>query len=111
MIEIVMIMIPSLVISGIKVMDMIKARGIVKDKSKNPVDPANEMDPEKVPKISSSGAGICVKCKLCGSVIQSKHVHDMQKCSCGAIAIDGGSHYTKLTGELDNIEWCCHGDA
>jgi hypothetical protein len=39
-----------------------------------------------------------VQCRKCGSEIESKHRHDFVSCSCGAIAIDGGSDYTRLIG-------------
>lgn len=31
-----------------------------------------------------------IKCKHCGDVIESKHVHDFKRCSCGRVAVDGG---------------------
>lgn len=50
------------------------------------------------------GKGPKVKCKLCGDIIQSKHRWDMTWCKCEKIAIDGGDHYVKLSGDLDNME-------
>ena len=35
------------------------------------------------------------KCRLCGDIIESKHRHDWQTCSCGAIFVDGGHEYLK----------------
>jgi hypothetical protein len=35
------------------------------------------------------------KCKLCGDVIESLHVHDFKRCKCGEIHIDGGLEYKK----------------
>ena len=35
------------------------------------------------------------KCKLCGDVIESKHRHDWQSCSCGEIFVDGGLDYLR----------------
>lgn len=35
------------------------------------------------------------KCKHCGDVIESKHVHDLQRCSCGRIFVDGGHDYLR----------------
>lgn len=43
-------------------------------------------------------------CKLCGYFIRSKNKHDYRKCKCGAIAVDGGSHYCKRMGNSENIE-------
>ena len=46
-----------------------------------------------------------VKCLHCGDVIESKTVHDFQKCSCGSISIDGGHEYLKRIGkEEDYVE-------
>jgi hypothetical protein len=50
------------------------------------------------------GAGPKYRCKKCGDVIQSTYRHDFKWCSCGAFAIDGGSDYTKLTGNWDDFE-------
>ena len=38
---------------------------------------------------------IIKKCKLCGEVIESKHVHDFVQCKCGACAVDGGHDYLR----------------
>lgn len=46
-----------------------------------------------------------LRCKKCGDIIQSKHTHDMVWCKCGAIAIDGGDSYCKLTGKLEDMEF------
>jgi tRNA(Ile2) C34 agmatinyltransferase TiaS len=35
------------------------------------------------------------QCKLCGDVIESKHVHDFRQCKCGEIAVDGGLEYAR----------------
>lgn len=36
-----------------------------------------------------------IKCKHCGDIIESKHVHDFKICSCGTVAVDGGHYYLK----------------
>ena len=36
-----------------------------------------------------------IQCKLCGEVIESKHVHDFVQCKCGACAVDGGLDYLR----------------
>ena len=36
-----------------------------------------------------------IKCKHCGDIIESKHVHDFVFCKCGAVAVDGGHEYLK----------------
>jgi hypothetical protein len=35
------------------------------------------------------------KCLCCGTVIESKTVHDFQTCECGALSVDGGREYLK----------------
>jgi len=32
------------------------------------------------------------ECPRCKEVLTSKHSHDMQKCSCGALAVDSGDN-------------------
>lgn len=36
-----------------------------------------------------------IKCKYCGDVLQSFHVHDFKTCSCGRVSIDGGLDYAR----------------
>ena len=36
-----------------------------------------------------------IRCKRCGDVIESHHVHDFVYCSCGSCAVDGGNSYLK----------------
>ena len=44
------------------------------------------------------------QCRLCNDVIESKHRHDFVRCSCGAIAVDGGKDYIRRCAkDLDNI--------
>lgn len=33
-----------------------------------------------------------IQCKKCGDIIESKTVHDMKWCKCGAVAVDGGQN-------------------
>ena len=44
----------------------------------------------------------CLKCK---DVIESKSIHDFQRCECGAIFIDGGNEYTRVGGYPEDMEW------
>lgn len=37
------------------------------------------------------------KCKLCGDVVRSKNRRDFRTCSCGNLAVDGGSWYMSRT--------------
>lgn len=39
-----------------------------------------------------------IKCKKCGDVIESKSTNDLKRCSCGAVAVDGGKEYLKRLG-------------
>lgn len=46
-----------------------------------------------------------VRCLKCRWLIRSKNRHDMVTCKCGAVSIDGGSWYTKVTGEPEDVEY------
>lgn len=37
----------------------------------------------------------CIRCKLCGEVIESKSRHDFVTCRCGACSVDGGHTYLR----------------
>ena len=46
-----------------------------------------------------------IKCKKCGDIIELKSTNDLKRCSCGAVAVDGGTEYFKRIGnENDYIE-------
>lgn len=45
------------------------------------------------------------KCRRCGTVIQSKNVHDLAWCKCGAIGIDGGAAYIRCIGTPGDFLW------
>lgn len=36
-----------------------------------------------------------IKCKRCGDVLVSEHVHDYKVCKCGMVSCDGGLSYLK----------------
>lgn len=36
-----------------------------------------------------------IKCKRCGDVLVSEHVHDYKVCECGAVSCDGGLLYLR----------------
>ena len=36
-----------------------------------------------------------IRCKQCGEVLESTHVHDFKMCSCGACGVDGGLAYLR----------------
>ncbi len=44
------------------------------------------------------------KCLSCNDIIESKYRHDMQFCSCGKNAVDGGLAYLRRVGGSDNWE-------
>ena len=48
--------------------------------------------------------GNILRCKKCGDIITSDERHDMNWCKCGAIAIDGGDDYCKITGKPEDME-------
>ena len=45
-----------------------------------------------------------IKCKKCGDVIESKNTNDYKRCSCGAVAVDGGKKYLKRIGIEEEYE-------
>lgn len=45
-----------------------------------------------------------IKCKKCGDIIESKSTNDYKKCSCSAVAVDGGKDYLKKMGNEENYE-------
>ena len=45
-----------------------------------------------------------IKCKKCGDIIEVKSTNDYKKCSCGAVAVDGGKDYLKRIGNEENYE-------
>lgn len=45
-----------------------------------------------------------IKCKKSGDVIESKNTNDYKRCSCGAVAVDGGKNYLKRIGIEEEYE-------
>lgn len=45
-----------------------------------------------------------IKCKKCGSIIESKDLYDFQYCSCKAVAVGGGNQYLKRIGNEEDYE-------
>lgn len=39
-----------------------------------------------------------IKCTICNDRIVSEHRHDFKYCTCGAVAVDGGSSYLRRLG-------------
>lgn len=44
-----------------------------------------------------------IRCLKCNDIIESKSEHEFSKCKCGACFIDGGDKYTRIGGNLDEI--------
>jgi hypothetical protein len=42
------------------------------------------------------------ECKICDWFVRSKNRHHMISCKCGAVAVDGGSWYSKISGSPEN---------
>jgi DNA-directed RNA polymerase subunit N (RpoN/RPB10) len=40
-----------------------------------------------------------IRCLKCKEIIESKYRHDFRRCSCGAVAVDGGHDYLKRVGD------------
>ena len=45
-----------------------------------------------------------IRCKKCGSVIESEYTHDFKQCECGACCVDGGRSYLKRCGNIGDWE-------
>lgn len=45
-----------------------------------------------------------IKCLKCGDIIESTYRHDWVQCSCGACFVDGGHDYSRIGGNLEDIE-------
>ncbi len=43
-------------------------------------------------------------CLKCGTIVESFTVHDFKRCSCGALAVDGGTDYFKRNGNRADIK-------
>ena len=49
-----------------------------------------------------------IKCKKCGDIIESYHVHDFKWCSCKSVAVDGGREYLRRLGYPEDYEELSH---
>lgn len=45
-----------------------------------------------------------IRCKKCGSEIESTSTHDFTTCACGSVSVDGGHAYLRRVGKLELIE-------
>lgn len=52
------------------------------------------------------------ECSICDYFIRSRNRRDMVTCKCGAVSVDGGSMYQKLSGNPDNYKriWIPYND-
>lgn len=44
------------------------------------------------------------RCKKCGDIIESTAVHELKRCQCGTIAVDGGHRYLRRCGNREDWE-------
>jgi len=51
-----------------------------------------------------------IKCLKCNTIIESKHVHDLIACPCGACFVDGGQHYRRIGGDPKQIDMDPYGE-
>lgn len=49
-----------------------------------------------------------IKCLRCNDVIQSTRTHDFRYCFCGAVAVDGGKEYLKISGDQSDFHILVH---
>ncbi len=47
------------------------------------------------------------KCNKCGDTVESLDGHHFVRCSCKAIAVDGGLEYARFTGEIEDCADLC----
>ncbi len=45
-----------------------------------------------------------IRCLKCGDEIVSEHRHDFRRCSCGAVAVDGGQTWLRRLGDWSQME-------
>ncbi len=45
-----------------------------------------------------------IRCRLCGSIIESKSIHDFQTCKCGSVSVDGGLAYIRRCGNIEDFD-------
>ena len=44
-----------------------------------------------------------IRCRRCGDIIESTYTHEFVRCSCGAVAVDGGREYLRRLGEIEDM--------
>ena len=45
-----------------------------------------------------------IRCKLCNTILESKHVHDYVTCKCGTV-LDGGNDYLRMGLPKGETDW------
>jgi tRNA(Ile2) C34 agmatinyltransferase TiaS len=45
-----------------------------------------------------------IKCKKCGTTIESKYRHDFKWCKCKSVAVDGGKDYLRRLGSPEDYD-------
>lgn len=45
-----------------------------------------------------------IRCKFCGDILESFHVHDFKRCRCGKCSTDGGLEYAQRSFLTENPE-------
>jgi uncharacterized Zn finger protein len=58
------------------------------------------MGGERYPKLTKNA----VRCRRCGDVIESKTPHELVRCSCGTVGVDGGLSYRRRVGFESDVE-------
>ena len=43
-----------------------------------------------------------IRCKKCGTVLESNYTHDFKMCKCGSVGIDGGHMYLRRIGNRED---------
>lgn len=43
-------------------------------------------------------------CIWCGTIVESRHVHDYQTCPCGNLSVDGGQEYIRRVSSFVYLE-------
>jgi len=46
-----------------------------------------------------------LECPLCGYIIYSRTRHDFRSCECGAVSVDGGLDYMKVSWDDTLVKW------
>lgn len=64
------------------------------------------MKPRHNSKIKKTFTHAGIRCLKCKANIFSMFRHDFKYCPCGAVAVDGGFDYTRVSGNREDWEVC-----